>query len=395
MPPPSQTLSPSLLMTAAVTGALAFLQVYSIQSVLPVLMADLQIDAATAGGLVGATVLAVALVSPFVGILSDAWGRKPLIAASVLFLALPTAAMFWAHDADWLWRLRFLQGLAVPGISVVLIAYIGEEFGGADRVRLMSYYVAGTVLGGFLGRFLMGYLNEWAGWREGLLVMAALNAAGALLVWRCLPHSRRFRPQPRFGRALAVLGRHLRNRHVLAACALGFCVLFSLVGCFTYVNLHLAAPPYRLNTARLGDIFAVYLVGMAVTPLAGRLIVRFGAGRTVLLAVALSVGGLLLSLSLPLWLLVAALAMMSSGVFITQSATINYIAQHVDEGRSLASGIYYTAYYAGGSAGAWLCGFAYKAGGWGGTVALLSAVQAAAILIAAVLMRGRPPETGA
>lgn len=387
--PESRDLTVPLLLTTAITGALAFLQVYAIQSVLPVLMRDLHIDAVAAGGLVGATVLAVAVISPFIGMLSDAWGRKWLITAAVCFLALPTAGMFWTHSAEQMWWLRFLQGLAVPGITVVLIAYVSEEFDGAQRVRLMSFYVAGTILGGFLGRFLMGYLNEWMGWRHGLLLMAALNVAGAVLVWRQLPASRRFVAQPRVRQALVMLWRHLRNRHVLSACALGFCVLFSLLGCFTYINLYLAAPPYRLNSAQLADIFAVYLIGMLITPLAGRLIVRFGPSRTMLLAVALSVFGMLLSLSPPLGVVILALAMMSSGVFITQSATINYIAQHVTEGRSLASGIYYMAYYAGGSAGAWLCGFAYAQGGWVSTVSLLVAVQVVAMLIAGVLMGGR------
>ena len=381
----------SLLLTAAITGALAFLQVYSIQSVLPVLMRDLGIDAVTAGTTVGATVLAVALMSPFMGMLSDALGRRGLIIASVFFLALPTAAMFWTYDIGQLWWLRFLQGLAVPGITVVLIAYIGEEFSGANRVRLMSFYVSGTVFGGFLGRFLMGYLDEWMGWRAGFLVMAALSVGGGVLVWRHLPPSRRFVARPQVSNAVKTLWRHLHNRHVLAACALGFCVLFSLLGCFTYINLHLAGSPYRLSSAQLADIFAVYLIGMVITPLAGRLIMRFGANRTVLLAVALSVFGVLLSLSTPLWLIVLALAMMSTGVFITQSATINYIAQHVEEGRSLASGLYYMAYYAGGFAGTWLCGIAYAHAGWPNTVSTLIAAQVLAMVIAGVLMVKKTP----
>ena len=385
-PPPSI----SLLLVAALIGALAFLQVYSIQSVLPVLMHDLNINAVTAGSAVGATVLAVALMSPFTGMLSDALGRRWLIIASVLFLALPTAAMFWAQTITQIWWLRFLQGLSVPGITVVLLAYIGEEFSGTDRVRMMSFYVSGTVLGGFLGRFLMGYLNELFSWRSAFLVMAVLSVAGAWLVWKKLPPSKNFVPQPQVAHAFKMLWRHLHNRHVLAACALGFCVLFSLVGCFTYINLYLADAPYNLNTAQLADIFAVYLIGMIITPLAGRLIVRFGANRTVLLAVALSVFGVLLSLSVPLWLIILALAMMSSGVFITQSATINYIAHHVTEGRSLASGLYYMAYYTGGFAGAWLCGHAYAAGGWPHTVSTLIAAQILAMVIAGVLMVKKP-----
>lgn len=376
--------SPDFLLRLAValTGVFAFLQVYSVQAVLPLLVRDLQASEVQAGLAVGATVLGVALMSPFMGMLSDAVGRKVFIVGSLLFLGVPTALLAVAASIGQMMFYRFLQGLAVPGITVVLIAYIGEEFGGKAMTRLMSLYVAGTVLGGFMGRFLLGHLSEWMGWRSAFYVMAALSFAGALFVWRQLPASQRFVPKPDFQTALRTLSGHLKNRYVAAACLLGACVLCSLVGCFTYINLHLAQAPYRLDSGSLANLFAVYLIGMVITPLSARLINRFGSRRTILLAVGLSAAGVLGTLFAPLPAVVAALALMSSGVFITQAATISYIAANVTEGRSLASGLYYMAYYGGGTAGSWLCGLAYAQGGWTGVVWVLLLVQAAALLIA-------------
>ncbi|WP_051940582.1 MFS transporter [Stenoxybacter acetivorans] len=384
--PAPASLTLGLLLTAAITGSLAFLQVYSIQSILPVLMHEFHLNAVAAGATVGATVLAMAMMSPFMGMLSDAWGRRWIIIGSVFFLSVPTFAMCFVHNIDQIWWLRFLQGLVVPGISVVLLAYIGEEFDGIARVKLMSFYVSGTVFGGFMGRFLLGWLNEFIGWRYAFLFMALLSVAGGVLVLKQLPPSKRFVPKPHVSQALKMLWQHLHNRHVLSACALGFCVLFSLVGCFTYINLYLAAPPYDLSSAGLANIFTVYLIGMVITPVAGRLISRFGAVRTALLAVALSVFGVLLTLDSHLWLVILALVMMSTGVFITQASTLNYIAHHVTEGRSLASGLYYMAYYGGGTVGAFLCGHAFEIGGWPAAVNTLIIAQVAAMIIAGVLM---------
>ena len=374
------------IITILVTGALAFVQVYSIQSILPILMHDFNVSAPTAGATVGATVLAVALMSPFMGMMSDALGRKTFIVGSVLFMTLPTLALAFVHNIGVMWWLRFAQGLGVPGITVVLIAYIGEEFTGSTRTKLMSFYVSGTVLGGFLGRFLMGYLTEFVGWRHAFIIMGMLSAMGAVLIWRYLPKSTSFEAKPNISQAFLTLWHHLHNRHVLAACALGFCVLFSLVGCFTYINLHLNQPPYNLSSAQLANIFAVYLIGMIITPVSTQLIVKFGANRTVLLAMGISISGILLTLTSPLWLIVLALAIMSSGVFITQSSTINYISFHVSEGRSLASGLYYMAYYSGGFVGAWLCGHAFEQGGWKMTACTLMGVQIIAMFIGGVLM---------
>jgi predicted MFS family arabinose efflux permease len=375
---------PSLLLvlTLMLVGAFAFVQVYSVQSILPQLQQDLNASVVAIGNAVGATVLAVALVSPAMGMISDALGRRWMAVLSVFLLAVPTALMTQVETIHSLLVLRFLQGLAVPGVTVVTLAYIGEEFRGPAMVRVMSVYITGNVLGGFLGRFLMGHLTDVMSWHAAFGVMATLNLAGAILIWRVLPPSRHFVPNARFSEELKALKSLLRNPAVQAPCALGFTVLFALVGVFTFVNLHLAAAPYHFSSAQLANVFAVYLLGVVITPLTGRFMPRLGMRRTVLMSVPLSAVGVALTLLPSAWGIVGALAIASSGVFITQSATVSFIAQRVTHGRSLASGLYYLAYYTGGFAGAWLGGVAYSIAGWPGTVGTLVVVQAVGWVIA-------------
>ncbi len=375
-----------LKLTIGLIGMFAFLQVYSIQAILPVLMMDFTATEVQAGMIVGATILAIAIMSPFLGMLSDAVGRKSFIVGALLFLAIPTALIAQSPNIGWMGMWRFMQGLSVPGITVVTIAYIGEEFEGRALTELMSFYVSGSVLGGFMGRFLLGHLHELIGWRAGYYVMAGMTLIGALWVGKMLPASRHFVANPNFRSAMQTLGEHLVNRYVVTSCLLGACVLFSLVGCFTFINLHLADTPYELSTGALANIFAVYLIGVVITPLSTTLLRRFGSARTVRVAVIISMFGVLLTLVTPLWGIVLGLAIMSSGVFITQAATISYIAVNVKKGRSLASGLYYMGYYAGGTMGAWVCGIAYARGQWSLTVWLLLFVQVLALLVASIGM---------
>ena len=363
-------------------GFFAFLNVYSMQSVLPLVMNDFQASPVQAGATVGATVLAVALVSPFMGMLSDAFGRKRILCAALFALTLPTALIPAADSLAAVVLLRFLQGLAVPGIVVVVLAYIAEEFEGGSVARMTATYVGGTVMGGFCGRFITGHAGELLGWRGAFATLAVLNFCGALLALWLLPPSRRFVAKRDPRAAWRTLAQHLHNRRLLAASAVGFCVLFSLVGTFTYVNFLLAAPPFNLSSAALANVFCVYLLGVVITPLAGRYIVRFGFRRALLTALAISAAGLQLTLVPWLPAVVVGLAVCSSGVFVCQSASVSFIAESVSEGRSLATGLYNMTYYAGGAAGTWAAGLAYEAWGWGGSVSSIVLIQLVAAAIA-------------
>ncbi|HLS52226.1 MAG TPA: MFS transporter [Burkholderiaceae bacterium] len=368
-------LHPLFLITMALLGIFAFVQVYSVQSILPELQHDLNATTVEIGNAVGATLLAVALAAPFVGMFSDAFGRRWLIITSVFTLAIPTLLLSWVDSVNGLFVLRFLQGLAVPGVTVVTVAYVGEELRGSTMVRTMTMYMSGCILGGFLGRFILGYLSDFFGWRSAFTIMAALNLAGALLIIWGLPRSKNFVANRQFSESLATLGKLLRNPYLQAACALGFTVLFSLVGEFTFVSLHLAEAPYLFNSSQLANVFTVYLLGVIITPLSGRIIPVIGVRQTVLLALGLSVIGLLLTLAQPVWIVIVAISLSACGLFVTQGAIMAFIAHRVTEGRSQASGLYYSVYYSGGFAGAWLCGLAYTWASWNGTVAMLIATH--------------------
>jgi predicted MFS family arabinose efflux permease len=375
-----------------VIGFLAFLNVYSIQAVLPMVMAEFHASALQAGMTVGATVLAVGLVSPVMGMLSDALGRRGILCISMFAMTLPTALIPIAHSLDTLIALRFLQGLAVPGIVVVLIAYIAEEFrDGGSVARMTATYVGGTVMGGFSGRFLTGHLGDLFGWRGAFVTLAIMNFLGAVLVLWLLPTSSHFVPNRNISGALATLWRHLHHKRLMASCAVGFCVLFSLVGTFTYVNLYLAASPFNLSSAGLANVFAVYLVGALVTPLAGRHIDRLGYMRSLLWGLAISATGLLLTLVASLPVVVVGLTVCSSGVFLCQSATISAISKNVSEGRSLATGLYYMSYYAGGAVGSWGAGVAFEGSGWTGSVVTIALVQTLAAAIVTAVWRQKAP----
>src|SRR5271166_1328286 len=163
---------------------------------------------------------------------------------------------------------------------------------------------------------------------------------------------------------------------------MAFSVLFCLVGAFTYANFYLALPPYHLNAQDLGSIFFVYLLGVGITPLSGRFLDRYGMRPTAMGAFCLAAGGLLLTMTRPLPLIIVGLALFSSGIFIFQAVGTVQTGIVAGKARSSAAGLYVTFYYVGGSLGAIVTGWTWTSGGWPACAYLLMNVAVLALLMA-------------
>lgn len=363
-----------------IAGACTFLNVYCTQPLLPLLQHVFGASATQVSLTVGAVTLAVAVTAPLTGMLAESLGRKKVMVPALFGMAIPTLLAASSQTLAALIGWRFVQGLFVPGVIAVMIAYINEEFP-VRAGTVMAAYVTGTVVGGFLGRFVTGLLATYGNWRLAFITLGVLDLLGALAVARWLPAAAHFVPAPHVSKSLRDTWGHLRNRRLLAVYALGFTVLFTLVGVFTYANFYLAGPPFHLTPVELGSIFFVYLLGCVVTPLAGRFLDRHGVRQTMCLSVAMSIGGLWLTLVRSLPVVIAGLAALSSGVFVSQSAATVLTGQVAGRALSAAAGLYVTFYYSGGTAGAALTGWCWRSGGWLACVGLFSGVSAVTLLL--------------
>ena len=311
---------PRVAITACMlAGMCTFLNVYDTQPLLPYLQRIFAASEIAVSLTVSATILAMALTAPITGLLAESVGRKKVIVPCLYAITAPTLLAATSRTLHELIFWRFMQGVFVPGVIVVIMAYINEEFPRQHVGRAMSAYVAGTVFGGFLGRYISGVVSHHLSWRDAFLVIGIVNLAGAIIVQRSLPRARNFVRAASVAESISEGWRHLHNPRLLAVFGMGFSALFCLVGTFTYANFYLANPPYHLNSEQLGSVFFVYLLGLIVTPLSGRWLDRHGIRTTSLIAVAFTSVGLLLTLVHSLAVIIAGLALASSGVFIYQA----------------------------------------------------------------------------
>ena len=371
-------------LAVATAGFCAFVNLYSVQALLPNLATEFGVSAGDISWLMTAGTGAIALTAPFTGALADVVGRKRLITAAMFAIVAPTLVMSLVTSVPAFVFWRFVQGLLLPPIFTVAVAYIGDEWPAADVPRVAGLYISGTSIGGFCGRFIPGMLTDLIGWRAAFAVVALITLLAAIIVVSTLPREKQFVRSGRLSSSLAQMMRHFRDRQLMATYAIGFGVLFNFIATFTYVSFHLAAPPYLFSPALLGALFLTYLVSSPIVPLVGRAIVLFGRRPFVLGVIALWLVGALLLLAPPVSVIMTGLTLCAVCGMVCQAVSTGYVTMTAKEGRSSAVGLYATAYYVGGSAGAFLGGLAWTFSGWDGCVAIIVAMQAIiAVIVAA------------
>jgi predicted MFS family arabinose efflux permease len=369
---PTRRNSLALRIAAGLAGFCCFINLYSPQAILPLLAAEFSATAAGIATIMTAGVLAVGLIAPFSGTVADVLGRKRVIVAAMVVLAVPTVMAAFAQTLPELVFWRFVQGLTLPPIFAVAIAYIGEELPPHEATAVAGVYTSGASVGGFSGRFVTGILADLIGWRNAFVFLAVVALACALAVSVLLPRERKFvRSEGLIASGRQML-RHFRNPQLVATYAVGFGVLFNFLATFTYISFRLAAPPYNMSASFLGTIFVVYLVGSGLTLLIGRPVARFGRRRFMIATIAVWAGGLLLTLFEPLWAILLGLTICASAGLLCQAVSTGYVTITAQAGRSSAVGLYVTSFYVGGSFGAALGGVAWTLAGWPACVAMMT-----------------------
>ena len=362
-------------LAVAITGFCAFLNLYSPQALLPELSHEFGATAAQISGIMTASTLAVALTAPVTGAIADVIGRKRLITAALFAVSIPTVMLVLASDVHTIVAWRFVQGLCLPPIFAVTIAYIGDEFPPQEVAGVAGLYVTGSSFGGFAGRMVPGVFADLIGWRSGFLVLAAMTLFAAVAILFMLPRETKFVRSEGFAASGAQMLRHLRNPQLIATYAVGFGTLFNFIATFTYISFHLAAPPYNFSNTWLGALFVTYLGGTVLAPWAGRLIQRFGRRNFVLGVIVIWIGGAALLLAPQVAVIIAGLVVCAACGMLCQTVSTGYITLTAKDGRSSAVGLYVTCFYVGGSVGAFLPGLTWASAGWPGAVAMLIGMQ--------------------
>src|SRR5260221_4549843 len=137
-------------------GFATFSLIYSAQPLLPEFTAEFAVDPATSSLALSLTTGCLAVSILCVGALSETWGRRGLMFASICGAALLNLVSSVAPTWDVLLVVRSLEGLVLGGVPAVAMAYLSEEIPPDRLGRAMGLYVGGTAFGGMIGRVAIG-----------------------------------------------------------------------------------------------------------------------------------------------------------------------------------------------------------------------------------------------
>lgn len=366
--------------------AAVYADMYIAQPILPLLSRDFGVAPATAGLSLSVVVLAIALASSVYGLMSDAFGRKPVMVVACLLLTVPTLLCAVAPSFGWLLACRAAQGALIPGLSGVAVAYLGDRYGGAALGSAIGRYISASIAGALLGRVVSGLVADTLGWRAAFVVWGVVTLASAVAMARMLP-GERATGSVVWRQAYGGMFGHFRNRRVVGAFVIGAALFFAYTGVFTYLSYYLTGAPFRLPTAIVSFVYVVYLAGVIASPVAGRLSGRFA--RPAILAggmiiAALGIAGTLVPF-LPV--IVVSLVVLCGGMSIAQSTAPAFVNVSARGAKGSAGAMYLAFYYLGATLGSVLPGYAWQAWGWRGVVAACGISLSVAFLADILLCR--------
>ena len=363
----------------AVMAFLTVVDLFATQAILPALRERYGVSPAAMSVAVNACTIGMAIAGAVVALLGSRLGRRSGIVASLALLTVPTLLLAHAPDLQAFAALRVAQGLCMASAFTLTLAYLGEAAMSRDEATAaFAAYVTGNVASNLVGRMLASSLAEGLGLSPTFYAFAALNLAGAVLAFIVIRGGSGGSQAAGPGSGPAALA----EKRLLAAFAIGFCILFAFIGVFTFINFMLVRPPLSLPPMALGLVYLVFLPSVVTTPLAGRAAARLGVRRSLVAMLALAGLGLPLLLVPQLAAILPGLALVAVGTFAAQAVATGYVSRAAPGQRAAASGIYLASYFCGGLAGTAALGALFDGLGWAACILGVAAALLAAIVLA-------------
>lgn len=129
-------------------------------------------------------------LTPFVGRLSDRFGRKPFLFLGLLLYAVAALGYYWAPGYREMFIFRLVAGVGAAFVIPTAYAYVGDLSPRGQEGRYMGVFNIALVLGFGSGPTLGGLIYDAFGLSATFASMGILSGVGFLIVLLLLPPSK-------------------------------------------------------------------------------------------------------------------------------------------------------------------------------------------------------------
>lgn len=325
-----------------------FSSIYTPQAMLPELKIAFHIDITKVNLLISAMLYVLILGTPIYAPISAAIGRKKTMVFSTLLLIIPTFVAALAPTFSWLLICRIFQGLFIPGVTAIMLAYVLVTYPKENVGLAIGMYMSASSLGGVLGRLLAGWITQWFSWRAAFLFFAVLLIIAVFLMIFWLPKDPSHTEKRIHWNKIRPL---VTNPKILTCLLIPLIVFFSFMSITTFSTFYLANPPFNLNPGQLGNTFLILLLGTLISPITGKWSDKIGRTKIIFIGIFLLFIGTGLTL-VPIFLVVlVGFGLVTIGMFTVQSVAPAYIGELAGSEKTTSSVLYQMFFYLGGALG--------------------------------------------
>lgn len=349
----------TLLIVLGIT-ILTFSALYAPQPLLPVFSAEFSVTKTVAALMTTFTLIPLSF-APFVyGFILESVSARKMIVVSVFLLSVTEILVYLSGSFSTLLVIRLFQGFLIPAILTSLMTYVSKLSDKGGLQRSISLYIAATIIGGFLGRAVSGFISYSFGWRYTFLALFVSILLSVFLGLRLEKDVKVSTNKIKFQDVLDIL----RIKKMLFSYLGIFFIFSAFAGLLNFLPSRIAELSKITNEFKIGLLYSGYLMGVLMSFFSVRIISYFGYKNIFLWCV--------LFFTISIWIFFIPdipvyyvnMFIMCGGMFLVHSTLSGFVNKFGGDKKGILNGLYVSFYYSGGVVGSYLPGLVYEKFGW-------------------------------
>lgn len=220
---------------------------------LPGISKSLQVSDALAKSVISIYLIGYGLGNFITGFLTDAFGRQKLIRIGLFAFVLSSILPALWPTITTVLLVRFLQGLTIGGVAVVIRSVFSDILPPEKLTRLGTLIGAMWGIGPVIGPFIGGYLQFYFGWKAGFIFFGAIALISFIAVWKIVPETHLNQHPLNIGRMKKNLLEVLSHRFFMGlACLMG--LTYSLIIAFNTAGPFLIQIQFHYSSIFFGHL---------------------------------------------------------------------------------------------------------------------------------------------